>query len=334
MEPQAQGGPPKFSPGPFVSYPRDRRLSIALSPLIFPLNLIIGAASLLGFALRYAAYWVWATREPVARILESPYAALIVTIVLGGAALSGKFSVIATRLLLFVAWMVALYDLRAQPRWLIGVIAVTFAAFLVALGIWFTPDVVPGYSGTLAAKAGTIFSSDGTSKIKTIEVGKTGTTFTIERQGKYGALIFPFLTEAQFKIENIGGKSKVSTQIADRSGNIITELRRNEWKVAPPPGTWDRNYTDDALEVINAQGKVVLQVKVLPDRLQLQGEWWAPTCALRVIVEGPACGIRLLQIPEAYNAQIQFLPPERPNAHQIRRMFEYPSDLHLGELAK
>jgi hypothetical protein len=93
-------------------------------------------------------------------------------------------------------------------RWRFGVVAVALAAFLVALGIWFTPDAVPSYSGTLTAKAETIFSTAGTSRIKTIEVGKTGTTFTIERQGEYGALVFPFLTESQFKIENIDGKSK------------------------------------------------------------------------------------------------------------------------------
>lgn len=196
-----------------------------------------------------------------------------------------------------------------------------------------TPDAVPSYSGTLTAKTQTIFSTAGTSRIKTMEVGATGTTFTIENQGEYGSLVLPFLTQSQFKIEDVDGRSKVSAQIADRTGNIIVELRRNEWKVAPPPGTWDRNYTDDALEVINAQGKVVLQVKVLPGRLQLQGEWWAPTCGPNVSVQGPACGIRVLQVPGEYNGQIQILPPERPNAYQIKRMFEYPSDLHLEELA-
>lgn len=31
----------------------------------------------------------------------------------------------------------------------------------------------------------------------------------------------------------------------DREGHLIAELVRKEWKVAPPPRTWDRNYTDD-----------------------------------------------------------------------------------------
>ncbi|MEJ0092842.1 MAG: hypothetical protein WDN46_05280 [Methylocella sp.] len=48
---------------------------------------------------------------------------------------------------------------------------------------------------------------------------------------------------------------------------------RNEWRVTPPPGTLDRNYTDDALEIRGAGGKIVLQLRVLQDRIQLQGEW-------------------------------------------------------------
>ena len=58
----------------------------------------------------------------------------------------------------------------------------------------------------------------------------------------------------RFTIEKIDGKLMVSTMIRDSSGNVLAELRRNEWKVAPPPKTWDRNYTDNALEVVNAEG--------------------------------------------------------------------------------
>jgi hypothetical protein len=67
----------------------------------------------------------------------------------------------------------------------------------------------------------------------------------------------------RFTIEKIDGKLLVSTMIRDSSGSVLAELRRNEWKVAPPPKTWDRNYTDNALEVVNAEGYVVLQIKLL-----------------------------------------------------------------------
>jgi hypothetical protein len=40
---------------------------------------------------------------------------------------------------------------------------------------------------------------------------------------------------------------------------------------------WDKNYTDDSLEVKDGHGRVVLQVKLLPNIVQIQEEWqWNP----------------------------------------------------------
>jgi hypothetical protein len=38
-----------------------------------------------------------------------------------------------------------------------------------------------------------------------------------------------------------------------------------------PP--WDKNYTDDSLEVKDGRGRVVLQVRMLPDRVEFQAEY-------------------------------------------------------------
>jgi hypothetical protein len=51
----------------------------------------------------------------IERIIESPYTALVIALVLGGLALSGKFSVTATQILLAVALVVVLSGLRAEP---------------------------------------------------------------------------------------------------------------------------------------------------------------------------------------------------------------------------
>jgi hypothetical protein len=69
-------------------------------------------------------------------------------------------------------------------------------------------------------------------------------------------ILFPALSERQFKIESIDGKIKVSTQIHDLNDNLIVELDRNEWKVGP--SAFDRNFTDDTLEVRDSSGAVVL----------------------------------------------------------------------------
>jgi hypothetical protein len=95
--------------------------------------------------------------------------------------------------------------------------------------------------------------------------------------------------------------------------------------VAPPPKTFDRNYTDDSLEVKNAKGKIVLQVKALVDRIQLQGEWWSD----------PVHGVRLIKstdpkMPGAF--MMIFGEKNRPGPPDIEPIFLYPSDLHFGEL--
>src|SRR5205823_14425405 len=52
-------------------------------------------------------------------------------------------------------------------------------------------------------------------------------------------------------VETIYGRAYISTRVRDEHGNIIAELIKNEWKINPPPATWDRNYRNDALEVID-----------------------------------------------------------------------------------
>src|SRR5262249_43353624 len=103
-----------------------------------------------------------------------------------------------------------------------------------------------------------------------LEVGSSGVTINLGNQ--FGSLV-PLLDAAQFTVELVSGVPSVSTKMTDSHGNMIAEIYRNEWKVRP--GAWDRNYSDDALEVKDDRGVIVLQVKVLPDRIQIQGGWWA-----------------------------------------------------------
>jgi hypothetical protein len=106
----------------------------------------------------------------------------------------------------------------------------------------------------------------------------------------------------------------------------VAELIRNDWKTSP--SAWDRNYTDDALEVRNAQGRVVLQVKVIQNTIQLQGEWW----------DEYGNGTRLVKCVDHQTGKIggcvvQLGIIDSPD-QQIKVMFQYPSELHFGELAQ
>jgi hypothetical protein len=266
--------------------------------------------------------------DSFSRRLEKNALAIVLALLPLGIALTGYTGVWIARFLFFVTFVAICFAVRPQPaRWRFA--SIGLAAFgLLTVAIVFQPAVTPADTGILRAGASTIFWSGNASEIKAVEIGTTGTKLVFT--SPEGELLLPFLSRAQFKIERVDGKSKVSALVTDSTGKITAELRRNEWKVAPAPETWDRNYSDDALEVIDPQGKVVLQVRVLPDRVQRQGEWWGAP-------EGPRYkGVRVVQYPhpkDNYTSGFIFLPADATKP-EIERMFEYPSERHLGELRR
>jgi hypothetical protein len=204
-------------------------------------------------------------------------------------------------------------------------ILVILLGFAYACLQYFKPDWITTYSGILSPRNTLLFSPDG-GKITKIQIGQSR-VFIVNPDDPRAAQLCPALRTTEFRVENIGGEVKVSAQMLDREGHLIAELVRNEWKVAPPPRTWDRNYTDDALEVRDARGLVVLQVRALKDRVQLQGQWR--------IDMGPPNGIRQLTVREnpERGAELNISPADAVPP-PIAPIFEYPSDRHLGELRK
>lgn len=203
---------------------------------------------------------------------------------------------------------------------------VSSATLCVIFFIWWArPEIVPKYSGILTPHRRLLFSSAGGGTLPKLEIGDSGATFGYA--GPSGQPLFQIFANSSLTIELINNQVEVSTQIRDKSGHFVAELVRNVWKVTPPPGTWDRNYTDDALEVKDARGRIVLQVRALPDRIQLQGEWWNEQGDGLRIVKRPDLqpGVRggLLQ-PLTRNSD-----PDEP---RIEPLFEYPSDQHFGQL--
>jgi hypothetical protein len=188
---------------------------------------------------------------------------------------------------------------------------------------YFKPDVVTTYSGVLNPRATLVFSPEGGDTIHRIEIGQSGTIIA-NPDKPIEFLLLRCLRSAQFRVENVARKMKVSSQIYDREGRLIMELVRNEWKVAPPPLTWDRNYTDDALEVRDDRGLVVLQVRALMDRIQIQGRWWIDT----------ARGTREVMVRDNPAEGGGALITDDSNVPAIVPMFEYPSERHFGELRR
>ena len=109
------------------------------------------------------------------------------------------------------------------------------------------------------------------------------------------------------KIRRDGNEIKFSTTVRDTAGNLVVEVVDNHWRVSSSQANcWDKNYTDDSLEVKDGTGRVVLQVRLLPDRIQIQAEW--PTSQNK-LVDGRF-------FTERYG---------------ITPKFKYPSADHFGE---
>lgn len=139
-----------------------------------------------------------------------------------------------------------------------------------------------------------------------------------------------FARNAGLRIERGKHGMEITTPVLDRSGKKIANVEKNHWTVISQPGIWDKNYTDNALEIKDSRGDVVLQLRFLPDRLQIAAEWrdqfgrgqeWAKCSA----PGKPASGCI---IPWG-NAQT-----ELQNEVAIEPIFKYPSSEQWGEFVK
>lgn len=81
-------------------------------------------------------------RVKMPQIFESPYTSLVVALVLGALALSGKFNVTATQIILAVALVVVIVGLRQQPWQLALGYSAVAAGILLVLCYFFRPDAV------------------------------------------------------------------------------------------------------------------------------------------------------------------------------------------------
>jgi hypothetical protein len=161
------------------------------------------------------------------------------------------------------------------------------------------PPPSPHNSGILAPPHDAVLLSPDNPTGTRLEIGKS--QVIIESvSNEIGRVLFPLLSESQLYIERIDGKLKLSTKITDENGNLMAEIQKNEWKLSPPPNTWDRNYRDDALEVIDSKGLVVLQVRMLPSKIQLQGALGG-----RTLVTWEESGYLLWKIPSLRPSQTQ-----------------------------
>jgi hypothetical protein len=190
----------------------------------------------------------------------------------------------------------------------------------IVLCFWARPEISPIYFGSLIPGRKLLWSRASKSGTSRLEIGSSGSIF--EYTGPSGKPLMRFFDEDDLVIESIGGRVLVSMRLRDENGHIVAELRRNQWKISPGRA-WDRNYTKDALEVRGADGSIVLQVRVLDDRIQLQGTWR----------ETDGSGVRLVSHPSGKGGVLVIRPKGfLPTDPKIEPLFEYPSEKNFGRL--
>ncbi len=136
---------------------------------------------------------------------------------------------------------------------------------------------------------------------------------------------FSFLYDNSLIISEDDGYLKVSLMLRDQTGKILARLIENEWQVVSPPKIFDRNYTKDTLEIISDTGEVFLQIRVLPDVVKLNG----------VFYNAEGYGLEVYPHPKVKGKwRMHILGPDTKRRQEIKPLFQYPSELHLGEYLK
>jgi hypothetical protein len=172
-------------------------------------------------------------------------------------------------------------------------------------------------NGTIQSTTKVLFSSSSSSP-RILEIGDSGAKFNWK--GKNGSPVF-VIGEDPLIIERLtDGRLAITTTIRDADGKVIAEIIQNEWSLRPSL-LWDRNYNANAIEVRNEYGDIVLQARVLPDRIQLQGIWRTKTGRF----------FEMIKSTDPLRPGAVFVG-DSTKAIKITPMFKYPSAAHLGEI--
>ncbi len=140
---------------------------------------------------------------------------------------------------------------KQTPIWLVLTALVLILA-VAAVQIFITigeqrEKRVAAFSGTLRGRR--VILSGQTKVFPKLEIDDSGAVLMYS--GPQGAPQFRIFEDTSLEIWLEDGKLRVSSQIRDRAGRLVAELRANEWTVKPER-IWDRNYSNDVLEAVKA----------------------------------------------------------------------------------
>jgi len=209
----------------------------------------------------------------------------------------------------------------AQTFCQIGIAIFSILAILCGYGSHYYGKKIDAYSGLLKSK---VLFSEKTETYPKMEFGDSGAVLLFA--GTPGTPLLTFAKDNALTIEVENDQIKVSILIRDKSGTVVAELIKNEWKVNRNH-SWDRNYSKNELEVKDDTGDIVLQIRLVGDKVQLQAKVYDST--------GRGVGIGKVLGPDGWGGGIELTGPNHPELLlTIDPIFKYPSDSHLGELAE
>jgi hypothetical protein len=177
--------------------------------------------------------------------------------------------------------------------------------------------MISSYEGTLRVESTILFSTN--ERIYPIlEIGTSGRGYFWN--GTKGDPMITLPDNQYITIYEDRGQLKLSTKLKGKDG-LIAEIVDNKWKINPKE-SWDRNYNKSALEIKDSEGNIVLQVKLLKDRIQFQGKFYDKNGYENAIVGVE--GKDWVRTSEPADNQSEF-------GYKIVPIFKYSSKDHLGE---
>lgn len=116
-----------------------------------------------------------------------------------------------------------------------------------------------------------------------------------------------------------GEKFLVSTTIRGTKGNVIAEIKDNQWTVGN--NIFSRNWDDDGLEVIDEKGRVVLQIDLKNEKVYIKGIFCTPT--------------RIWVLTEETDTWLEYKDPQLEHrlskySNEISRIFKHGGDNYLN----
>jgi hypothetical protein len=182
------------------------------------------------------------------------------------------------------------------------------------------------------AMSGTFKSGQGF--IGEVQIGKKGAVFSWDGQRSlldvftFGLPIYAKVSaeNSVFVRRSLNGDLSVSARICDENG-LVSEIVNNDWLVGARPRIWDRNYSSNALEIIDANGAVVFQVELAGGKtgitVCMQGFFYDSEGNGMGFVEDPSGGSEVWKLYKTNGFSNPFIKP----------LFKYPSEQHLGKYA-